>query len=291
MALSKTHIAQLSGFFCDHSKLHLSNKGKLADWLRGYIDIPDNGKELRFDSKLKRQLRIELEKDYPNINFLRGLPKDLNRLEMAGIAANEKLAALKPDDDVALITSQQPDLNPFGISCLLPVGCSLRVNVAQLDLANIRQLIIVENLDIIDYWHLACLPTALQNALVVYRGHEKSISGGLKTLLTLLPAQCQVIMFADLDPKGLEIAFTTPKVNQLLAPSQEGIEQLLNLKLNQPDLHIKQHASIGYLRQQNLPLISQLLEHNIALMQQHMLAHKIVLTLYPIDKNESYINQ
>ena len=92
MELGKSEITVLSRFFRDESKLLLSSKGKLKQWLEQNFDLYHNGKGFVFDAASKEQLRSEIELSYPRLNMRAGLPSEQDRIAISQYINNEKLA-------------------------------------------------------------------------------------------------------------------------------------------------------------------------------------------------------
>lgn len=166
---------------------------------------------------------------------------------------------------------------------MLPQGISLRVAVDDIDLSRFSTAIIVENLDVFDARHKVKLQDELSQSLVIYRGHDNVSAKGLKRLLADLPPDIEVVMFADLDPKGLEICITTSRVSAVLAPSLADIQQLL-VNYSQTDVFLPQVDSLNFLAKQQMtnwqPLVNVVVSYKLALMQQVFVALQLSLICY-----------
>ena len=283
MELGKSEITVLSRFFRDESKLLLSSKGKLKQWLEQHFDLYHNGKGFVFDAASKEQLRSEIELSYPRLNMRAGLPSEQDRIAISQYINNEKLADIKPSDHYVLVKSHNTPLIIAGDTFHLPQGTSLRLAVDDIDFSQFDSLIIVENLDVFDMWHKVNLLHNLSSSLIVYRGHDHATAKGLKLLLASLPNNIAVIMFADLDPKGLEIALTTERVIGVLAPSIDDINKLLPA-YSQSAVFLRQHSSVAYLAQrQNIAwqgVLDCVLKQKLAVMQQVFVALNVPLICY-----------
>jgi hypothetical protein len=211
-----------------------------------------------------------------------GLPKGLDRIGVMAHVQDDKLADVNPNDNFVLATACHGKLRVFGRDVDLPQGTSLRLPLTGIDKASYKSLIVVENLDIFDNWHVANIPPELHDALVLYRGND-SVAKGVKALLESIEDSIEVLMCPDLDPKGLENCFTTPKVNRILAPSITDIQTQLS-QYSQMQKFIEQQNSVSYLAKQQWgawqPLIGHLIENNLAIMQQAILARKLPLAVY-----------
>lgn len=283
MELGKSEIAILSRFFRDEDKLLLTSQGKLKQWLEQNFNLYHNGKGFVFEPSSKAKLRREIELSYPRLNMRAGLPRDHNRVAITQYMNNDKLADIKPDDHYVLVKSPNTPLNIAQYNLVLPRGTSLRIAVDELDFNQFTSLVIVENLDVFDVWHAVNLQHCMPSSLIVYRGHDQATTKGLKRLLAKLPLNIAVLMFADLDPKGLEIANTTDRVMGILAPQLDDIQQLL-LNYSQPNVFVQQHRSVTYLTKQQ-PLawqgvVDMVLKNNIAVMQQVFISLNVPLVCY-----------
>jgi hypothetical protein len=283
MELGKSEITVLSRFFRDESKLLLSSKGKLKQWLEQHFDLYHNGKGFVFDAASKEQLRSEIELSYPRLNMRAGLPSEQDRIAISQYINNEKLADIKPSDHHVLVKSHNTPLMIAGDTFHLPQGTSLRLAFDDIDFSQFASIIIVENLDVFDVWHKVNLQLNIPPSLIVYRGHEHATAKGLKLLLANLPNNIAVIMFADLDPKGLEIALTTERVIGVLAPSIEDINRFL-LSYSQASVFLQQHHSLTFLAKQQTvswqSLVDCVLQHKLAVMQQVFVALNLPLICY-----------
>lgn len=283
MELSKADINTLSRFFRDEGKLKLAVKGKLKQWLDEYFDLYHNGKAFVLTPESKAKLRADIEQNYARLNIRQGLPTGLDRLELMDYINDDKLADIKPSDKFLLAGAFSGRLVAFGHEILLPQGASLRLGIEGIDIASLKTVVVIENQDVFDSWHLANVPSALKDTLVLYRGHERKITTGLKALLAKLPNEVEVLMFPDLDPKGLENCFTTPNVRGILAPSVADIQRHLS-EYSQATKFVLQQDAVTYLQKQEYgawqPLISHILDNKLAIMQQAIIACNLPLVRY-----------
>jgi hypothetical protein len=281
--LSKADIKLLSRFFRDEEKLNFAVKGKLKQYLDEYFNLYHNGKAFVFTPASKAKLRADIELLFPRLNLRQGLPSGLSRVAASQYVNDDKLADIKPNDSFLLAGSSNGRLVAFGREVILPLGGSLRLPVEGIDIGSLNTVIVIENLDVFDGWHLANIPSELKDALVLYRGHEGTITTGLKALLHKLPVEVEVFMFPDLDPKGLENCFTTPKVRGILAPSIAHIQKHL-IQHSQATKFVHQQDAVTFLKKQEYgawqSLISHLLNNNLAIMQQSIIALGLPLVCY-----------
>lgn len=241
--------------------------------------VDESGRYLHFSAAQQHQLK-QMSVDYFGSDLLTNT-FDGDRIDVAKHSRYEKLAAIAPDDQFVLIKSR-----PFFPN--IPIECSLRIpltNVIQLlesQIATITHLVIVENLDAFDYWYQFSVDEALNNVLVVYRGHN-GLSKGLSVLLELLPEKVTVVAFVDVDPAGVQIALTTPRVTQLLAPSIEALSSLVVTASSTED-YTAQYKQLKYIQHQSeewRPLQQFIIEHKVSIKQQHLLAHNLGLIIHP----------
>lgn len=255
-----------------------------ANWQKIFAElevgsVDESGRALLFSAAQLHQLN-----QMSMVYFGSELLKDSfegTRAEVAKHSRYEKLAEIAPDEQYVLLKPQ-----PFYMN--LPVEYSLRIplaNVIQLfesQTATITHLVIVENLDAFDCWHQFSVDESFSNALVVYRGHN-GLSKGLSVLLELLPESVTVVAFVDVDPAGIQIALTTPRVTQLLAPSIEALSSLVVTASSTED-YTAQYKQLKYIQHQSeewQPLQQFIIEHKVSIKQQHLLAHKLGLIIHP----------
>ena len=284
MELSSAEINTLSRFFRDDKRFTLAVKGKLKSWLDENFDLYHNGKVFIFTQQSKAKLRADIEKDNPSVNMRQGLPRGLNRIEVTHYVSDDKLADVRPNDKYVLATTQCGKMTTVGQTLSMPAGVSLRLPILSIDFTQLESVIIIENQDVFDAWHRANLPIKYQSSLAIYRGNDRIITTGVKTLLDMLPSETEVLMFPDLDPKGLENCFTTARISGILAPGLIDIQTRL-LKQTQARKFVLQQNALTYLGKQTFGnwhlLISYVLDNQLAIMQQSMIALGLPLIAYP----------
>ncbi|WP_340677954.1 hypothetical protein [Paraglaciecola sp.] len=282
MELGKSEIASLSRFFRDEQKLLLKAKGKLRLWLEQHFDLYHNGKGFVFSPSNKVTLRKGIEQLYPRLNLLEGLPSQQNRLAVVEYVNNDKLAGIRPNDQYVLATSQAA-IKLLDSELSLPAGVSLRLPLVAIDINQLESVIIVENQDVFDVWQQVNVAEKYHPSLVLYRGNEHSLSKGLKTLLNQLLEHTEVLLFSDLDPKGLEMAYTISRVTGILAPSLDNIQNAL-MTYSQAAVYLRQLDSVTFLHKQPSSGWSELqqlmLNKRLAIMQQAIVLQGIPLTTY-----------
>ncbi|MCF1428033.1 MAG: hypothetical protein LPH21_10435 [Shewanella sp.] len=205
---------------------------------------------------------------------------DGDRLTLAGKTANEKLAPVLPEQSRVLVRTS-------GVALELPVeDGSLRLPINQaLELIAKLQLIwviVVENLDVFDIWQPALETLADGPGLLVFNGGQQQYSAkGVKAFLQECPVPAYA--FGDLDPAGLAIAWHLPQIRGFISA-----RDLANLPTIPHISHSvdydAQHNQAQFIRTTDLrgwqPLAELVLAHRLSIKQQHLLAHRLPLTLY-----------
>jgi hypothetical protein len=296
----RSELDLLTRFLRDATRFELSAQGKLGQKLReDYADILLlQGSRLIFTPATKLRLRQALAKA-EGFDLLQGLPESVNRLEMATHHSDEKLADVAPEANFLLATSRTGLLLRRGLdkpteshsnrsgprAFSLPPGLSVRLQVNDLDINGYDSIVVVENLQAFDHWHLARVADDLGKELVVYRGHDVTARAVLKLLSIAKPF---IVAFTDLDPAGLQIACTLPHVSKLLVPElptdhldASHPEASFNAAI-QLETFAKQHKALAFLESRHLAgwqaLATQVTKAKIAIMQETMLARGWLLT-------------
>lgn len=278
--LSASQIKTLIDFFRSDNN-QLISSGKLKDYLLEYFNdgyFHYNGKTFHFIQGKKYQLRKELEAIYPKINWLKPIPRGLNRTQITQYTPDDKQADIKPNDQFLTLKSLDGHYQNIGLDIQLPLMSSLRLHINDISLINVRWLLIVENQDSHDLIYQYPLPANLDACVVIYKGNSKN---ALTLLLDTLPAHIQVCLFPDLDPKGLESAFTLCRINYLLLPDIQKYSQQLVSSSHTNTFLRQQNACIFLHKQQYwLTPIRFVLDNKLAVTQQTMLQQQLSLTLY-----------
>lgn len=202
-------------------------------------------------------------------------PPDGTRLDVSATARDDKISRQRPLAGHVLAKG----------SCLgvaLPEGWSARLPVAAVDWRTVGAVVVVENPDCFDAWTPG--PSlGLPNPLILYRGHD-GIATAVKALLSSAPADRPVAVFPDFDPAGLEIALTTPAATHLIAPAIIDDVQAFHDHRD----YAAQVAATAYLdglAQNPLQgLWSAMRQKQISCKQQHLIARRIPLRLYPLKR-------
>jgi hypothetical protein len=252
---------------------------------------------LMFSAEDKRRLRRHLLDEIGLDPFLtEHLPE--SRLEMAQYHANEKLANRPASEDRLLLNSadgvlrlngNEINLHPESLSSagLMCLSSSIRSIEHQI-------IVVVENLAIMPLchtWQISCID---RQALWIYRGDHKTgaQTKACRDFIERFGLNKTVIVFSDMDPKGLEIAVTLPFAKFWLGPSQSAWRQVLSSKYASQAGYDTQSQAIGYLL--GLPdsnslsapfrhLISVLCDTRSSFRQEHAYSHGVPLELIPIE--------
>jgi hypothetical protein len=226
-------------------------------------------RRLHFSPQDHEQLREEARRHF-GWDLIEPLPGE-DRIQAAAHAIDEKLAPQRPDDGFVLAKGVLPSPLPA-----LPAGCALRVSLEQLEVAAIRSVLVIENLDCFDQIHRLALPDELDASLVLYRGHGAA-TRGTRQLLQSLPVSVLVTVFPDFDPAGLAIAATLAGASRVLVPQ---LTPDLLAKGNR-DHFQKQHLQARHLDSINLgdwqAVWKEMKQAGVSIKQQHMLAQSVPL--------------
>jgi len=225
------------------------------------------------------------------------LPDD--RLEMAQYHANEKLAAkpasndqllLNSADGIVRINNAHIQLYPESIKTAGLLCLNSSINTVEH-----RTIVVVENLDIMPLCHTWQLPLADPHALWLYRGDHKS---GAKAeacwdFLQRFGADKTVIVFSDMGPKGLEIALSMPHARYWLGPElsewdgcfKSGSDNCsgYDAQSNAMAFLMKTHDA-GLLSEPFSELVLRIRKELSSYRQQHVYAHNVSLSLFPIKR-------
>ncbi|MGY6277168.1 DUF7281 domain-containing protein [Methylomonas sp. MgM2] len=260
----------------------------------GYV----GNNRLIFTAENKRYLRRQVLKEVGLDPFsVEKLPE--GRLRMAEYHADEKLASKPAGDDHLLlngadgiirVNGEEIALHPHGLSSagLLCMNSGIRSVEHQ-------TIVVVENLAIMPLccaWRIPCVDP---RALWVYRGDYKSgaTAGACREFVRRFGSDKTVIVFSDMDPKGLEIALTLPLASFWLGPSKNEWEHLLNGPYANKAGFDTQSQAMNYLlglsdsnglSEPFKQLVFTLQNHRNSLRQEHMFSHNMPLELIPIER-------
>ena len=212
---------------------------------------------------------------------------DGGRVAVAATAANEKLSSQGVFAQMLQLTRAPglPIPTLAGEACI-PRGALLSVPSNLIRGADIEKLVVIENGAPFRHWYRAMWPEALQDAIFIYRGHGENMAEVKRVAL-----ECpRTHGFFDLDPAGLMMA-AEMGVDSVILPRdwrELTAESEFTQKFNKVDIFQRQRQQLKQL--QGLagtalaPLIEHLEKHQLAITQEHMLAHALPLELFPVDE-------
>ena len=269
----------------------LSDRGRQVQARYGCGHIRNN--RLIFSTEDKRRLRQQVKDELGLDPFtVEQLPSD--RLEMAQYHPNEKLAAKPASDDQLLLNSAdgivrvndvEIPLHPQSIA-----SAGLLCLNSSIETIQHQTIVVVENLAIMPLCHRWQIPCVDPQALWVYRGDYKSgaKAQACRDFVERFGADKTVIVFSDMDPKGLEIALTMPHVDYWLGPAQSSWRTCLQSKLANREGFDLQSAALAYLERLSesgrlSDELNQLLiclrEERSSFRQEHMFSQRVGLEL------------
>lgn len=230
----------------------------------------------------------------------RELPDD--RLQMASLHADEKLASkpaghdhilLNSPDGLLRLNKQVVDLQSQQLSSagLLALNSGIKT-------VEHSAIVVVENLAMMPLCNTLPLPPTAEHALWIYRGDHKSgaKADASKAFIERFGADKEIIVFSDMDPKGLEIAVTMPHADYWLGPQQEAWDSCLSSRQANHEGFDLQSKAWAYLQRLTdndelskalMNLLTCLNRHRSSYRQEHMASHAIELALFSVgDKSE-----
>jgi len=201
-------------------------------------------------------------------------------------SSNEKIAQIKPMQRRILCAScdlgQRLNQQQFFNLTAPPAQVIVDLDCRHIELTHYDYLVVIENRDSFNDWH-RYLPftQGLANALVVYRGHEKTHSKGCKALKARwqqLKGDNGLVYFGDADIAGLGLAMAGEVSYQhLLLPPLS----LLKANLDPAQVNAEYDYSRRNLKNQLLRSwleVYEILNQRAALRQQNM--YNLSLVLY-----------
>ncbi len=156
--------------------------------------------------------------------------KGISRCEALALGRNEKLANAPVIRRRVAIKALRADA-PLWVNnspLVLPSGCHLDADYLAINVDHHDWLVVVENWESFNRIEnaVATLDFPGSNPLVVWRGAAGTVRAD--SMLTWLGTLRQpVAAFVDLDPKGLVIAATLPRLERVVAPPQGEMRHLL----------------------------------------------------------------
>jgi hypothetical protein len=257
----------------------------------GYI----SNNRLIFNAEHKRRLRQRVKDEMGLDPFAEQLPAE--RLAMAQYHANEKLAAktagndqllLNSADGIVRVNNAHIQLYPESIKTAGLLCLNSSINTIEH-----RTIVVVENLAIMPLCHSWQLPLPDRQALWVYRGDHKSgaKAEACRDFLQRFGKDKTVVVFSDMDPKGLEIALTMPHAQYWLGPESsawDGCFQSGSANCSGYDVQSDAMASLmkmrdeGHLTESFSELVSRIRKERSSFRQEHCYAHNVGLSLFAI---------
>jgi len=253
--------------------------------------------KLHFTSQDKFALRSDIKKELGIDPFETHQLPD-SRLQIAEYHDNEKLAKNPASHNHVLVNSPCGVLNLNGRHIqlhtdVMPAAGMLCLSseIKQIDHSTI---VVVENLSIMACCNVLKIPTQINNALWIYRGDYKSGAkiDACHALLNRFGNDKEIIVFSDMDPKGLEIALTIDNARYWLGPEPSTWRNCLTSKVASRSGYDNQGVAMNYLLKRRdtgslsdpfKELISLLNTERSSYRQEHMSAHNIPLALLAIN--------
>lgn len=251
---------------------------------------------LNLSEETRRTLGVDIRNDpYPNKE---------DRLTTAGKFRNEKANSLAVSKDFILINSLSTlkvNQSIYELSPLTSLGNYVKAD--EIQSVEHSAIVLVENLAVmanLSEINLTAIESDidLTQALWLYRGDIKAQQSTNTSyqFFRRFNKSIPLICFSDLDPKGIEIALTSNADYWLTLKDSKAVD--MPLQGNEQEWY-KQGASIFFLLEQiketNLQsngntenhswqnVFSILLTHRKTLKQEHMLKHKLALSLIVIN--------
>ncbi|MEI6859127.1 MAG: hypothetical protein V5788_04970 [Shewanella sp.] len=232
---------------------------------------------------VKKRLGIDLELD--------PYPEEKSRIDNSSTKRDEKLNSYPVSRDFILINSingLKINKQEMAKSPLSSLGLSVKAD--EIDSVEHQYIVLVENLTVMANLADLILPEVLQDALWLYRGDVKP---GQQTGMAYQffrrwgnNPSYKLVCFSDLDPKGIEIAYTSGAHYWLSAADCEAA-LAIDLQGVEQEWYKQQQSRIYSHRQQSLPPHCQLAfslmnEQRKTLKQEHMLSHNVELQLFAL---------
>lgn len=224
------------------------------------------------------------------------------RLEVAKYHPNEKLAKNPVSHDHVLLNcpNQILRLNHQAIQLqteFIPNAgmMCLSSGITQIDH---DAIVVVENLALMQLCCAFELPSLCQDALWLYRGDHKTGAriDACHELLNRFSIDKDVIVFSDMDPKGLEIALTISHADYWLGPEPSTWDDCFKSKQASRSGYDKQGMAMafllnkrdaGFLSEPFSELVSRMGNERSSYRQEHSYAHDVRLSLFPIKQESS----
>jgi hypothetical protein len=251
---------------------------------------------LIFTAQDKTALRRQIIQEF-NLDPLGNDQLPACRVEVAKHHHNEKLARNPVSHDHILLNSPNQTLKLNNRT--LQLQTEFVPNAGMMCLSSgINQIdhdaiVVVENLAIMRLCSTLNLPSFCQDALWIYRGDHKS---GAKIdacygLLNRFGNNKVVVVFSDMDPKGLEIALTIPHAQYWLGPESRTWDDCFKSDYASRSGYDKQSDAMAFLLKKCdagllagpfSELVLRIKKERSSYRQEHGYAHNVKLSLFPI---------
>lgn len=218
---------------------------------------------------------------------------DLQRDEALAMARDEKMAGRKVKENrMALKTLPGYGLKLNRQIYRLPDSGYFDTSLGEIGSCQHQSILIIENYRCFDQLQKIRFKDNVwqHDPLVIFRGDTVFSENTVRLLLQKL--DLPVVVMADLDPQGLLIAQSFPRLIGLAAPEFTVLESLLaNDHYANPDLYTKQHAGCqNQLTVTPIPLIRKiwgmLQRHQAGIVQEHWMSGDIKLAVLRMDDQD-----
>ncbi|MCL1050472.1 hypothetical protein L2755_12650 [Shewanella abyssi] len=273
---SKEYVKQLSSDY-GFGTLSSGTKGSAGYYTYTSID------KIRLIAAVKKELGVDLEFDT--------YPETKSRKHNSFLYRSEKLNSYPVSRDFILINSiaeLRVNQQLMAKSPLSSLGISVKAD--EIDTVEHPYIVLVENLTLMANLANLILPECLQDALWLYRGDVKP-SQQTGTAYQFFrrwqnDPNTKLVCFSDLDPKGIEIAYSSG-ADYWLSPMDCEAAIAIDLQGIEQDWHNQSDSRLYLQRQQSLPAQCKLAfalmnAQHITLKQEHMLSHGVALQLFDL---------
>jgi hypothetical protein len=252
--------------------------------------------QLIFTAEDKTALRRKIKQEFGLDPFdTNQLPA--NRLEVAKHHPNEKLAKNPVSHDHILLNCPNKILRLNNQNIQLHTEFIPNAGMMCLSSGITRidhdAIVVVENLAIMQLCSTFTLPSLCQDALWIYRGDHKTGAriDACHDLLNRFGTDKDVIVFSDMDPKGLEIALTIPHADYWLGPESSTWDSCFKSKQASRSGYDKQGVAMDFLLKECekdflakpfKELVLRMKTERSSYRQEHIYTHNVHLSLFLI---------
>ncbi len=257
--------------------------------------------QMIFTAQDKTALRQQMIQEF-NLDPFDTKQLPASRLEVAKHHPNEKLAKNPVSHDHILLNCPNKILRLNHQTIQLQTEFIPNVGMMCLS-SGITQIdhdaiVVVENLALMQLCCTFKLPSLCQDALWIYRGDHKTGAriDACHDLLNRFGTDKDVIVFSDMDPKGLEIALTIPYADYWLGPESSTWDSCFKSKQASRSGYDKQGVAMdfllkecdkGLLAEPFRDLVLRMKNERSSYRQEHSYAHNVHLSLFPIKQGIS----